>query len=412
MLSSPFLSRGARQALAECHSQCKRSITNTSSNTESSCAHCTALFRELENAHVGRAIAEAGRDFYIRGVSTIARHSPHDRDSSGGADENVSLAKVLTTLNASAAGLPLAWRQEGVLRNAAASAARRALISMTVAEAHTLMQYLAGSSVTVGARKLEWHRPSQLHRFVPFAARAYLEWGSGGSTELVALLASCTTHTTHIDHATATHTSTSSPGFASLLHPDFHATSIESSRHFLSTLLKRSAYVSRAVQRGHLTVSHANIGATERLGFPAMSAWQELLRRGPGAYERVATRYVARFLQKGDRAGKPTAGHATVRQSPPSFDVVLVDGRWRVACALFVLPFIRRPRPRLGGGVLLFHDFGPPSPVARREGYQRALLPFYELHRLVHSLAVLRPRQNASADRVDAALKAALSSPA
>ena len=126
----------------------------------------------------------------------------YDHDS-GGAAENVSLAEVLATLNASAAGLPPAWREEGVLRYAASGAARRALISMTVAEAHTLMQYLAGSSVTVGARKLEWHGAAQLHRFVPYAARSYLEWGSGGSTELVALLAS-TTHT----HATATRTST------------------------------------------------------------------------------------------------------------------------------------------------------------------------------------------------------------
>ena len=494
-MSSPLLSRGATQALLECRVQCKRSGNYTlKAATGPSCAHCAALFRELEKAHAFRLAAEAERDFYLRGVSTFAKHGsrPHSPHDSGGAEGNVTLAEVLTSLNASAAGLPAVWSREGVLRNAASGAARHALISMNVAEAHTLMQYLAGSSVMVGARKLEWDARSQSHRFVPYAARSYLEWGSGGSTELVALLASTT-------HGTATRTGPAhgpaSAGSASLLHPAFHATSVESSRHFLSSLLERSAYVSRSIRRGRLRLLHANIGPTERLGFPASAAWRELLRRGPRAYESVAKRYVARFLPaassksnanggasrgvpppigggmvQGAGASRgvppPTGGgmapqgaaapassgnswlrgaaghddaldvslkgeharqrdgqreprrevesssrHAADPPAPPSFDVVLVDGRWRVACALWALPLLRRPRARLGGGVLLFHDFGPPSPAAHRDEYQRALLSFYEIHRLVHSLAVLRPRPNVSADRLEAAFKAALSSP-
>ena len=476
-MGSPLLSRGATQALLECRVQCKRSGNYTlKAATGPSCAHCAALFRELENAHASRLAAEAERDFYLRGVSTFAKHGsrPHSPHDSGGAEGNVTLAEVLTSLNASAAGLPAVWSREGVLRNAASGAARHALISMTVAEAHTLMQYLAGSSVMVGARKLEWDARSQIHRFVPYAARSYLEWGSGGSTELVALLASTT-------QGTATRTGPAhgpaSAGSASLLHPAFHATSVESSRHFLSSLLKRSTYVPRSIRRGRLRLLHANIGPTERLGFPASAAWRELLRRGPRAYESVAKRYVARFLQaassksndnggassgvppptgggmppqgaaapassgnswlrgaaghdddldvslKGEHARQrdgqreprreveSTSRHAADRPAPPSFDVVLVDGRWRVACALWALPLLRRPRARLGGGVLLFHDFGPPSPAAHRDEYQRALLSFYEIHRLVHSLAVLRPRPNVSADRLEAAFKAALSSP-
>ena len=120
-MSSPLLSRGATQALLECQGQCERSSTSNLT----SCAHCAGLLTELEHAHAARLAAEAERDFYHRGdfTSTFAKDSPHD---SGDAEHNVTLAEVLTTLNASAAGLPLIWSQEGVLRNAASGAARRA----------------------------------------------------------------------------------------------------------------------------------------------------------------------------------------------------------------------------------------------------------------------------------------------
>jgi hypothetical protein len=78
---------------------------------------------------------------------------------------------------------------------------------------------------------------------------------------------------------------------------------------------------------------------------------------------------------------------STRRHGTAAFDVVLVDGRWRVACALELLTSsLLSPR-----GVVLLHDFSTRA-VHGRE-YRRTLLRYFQVVRIARSLAVLRPRR-------------------
>ena len=63
-------------------------------------------------------------------------------------------------------------------------------------------------------------------------------------------------------------------------------------------------------------------------------------------------------------------------------DIILVDGRWRVACAIASFPFIE------SNGRLLLHDFG-------RKEYH-TLLKFYEKEKEIEELVVLRKKTNVS----------------
>ena len=63
-------------------------------------------------------------------------------------------------------------------------------------------------------------------------------------------------------------------------------------------------------------------------------------------------------------------------------NAVLVDGRFRVACALRAL---RHVRP--GHGVVMVHDW-------YRQNYRDGLAPFYQEVEVAGQLAVLTPRQN------------------
>lgn len=66
-------------------------------------------------------------------------------------------------------------------------------------------------------------------------------------------------------------------------------------------------------------------------------------------------------------------------QAMPKADFVLVDGRFRIACALAA-------HGRLApGGLLALHDYWP------RRAYQDALSPFFEVVGAAGSLALLRP---------------------
>ena len=78
-------------------------------------------------------------------------------------------------------------------------------------------------------------------------------------------------------------------------------------------------------------------------------------------------------------------------------DVVLVDGRFRVACALAAFRHIA------AGGRLLVHDFG-------RAAYH-VLLEWYTTESEVDSLAILVPKANATAQRLRARLRAASRDP-
>ncbi len=68
-----------------------------------------------------------------------------------------------------------------------------------------------------------------------------------------------------------------------------------------------------------------------------------------------------------------------------SLDVVFVDGRARVQCALMAIPYINPD-----GGVVVMHDFERPR-------YQK-VLKYYEKLMLVNRIVVMRPTAEARAN--------------
>ena len=111
------------------------------------------------------------------------------------------------------------------------------------------------------------------------------------------------------------------------------------------------ARVARGKANGRLTQHHADLGPCGEWGWPLQPPVPE-----------VAWRYW----------GAPWL-------AMPEADFVLVDGRYRIACALAAHD---RLTP---GGHLALHDFWP------RRAYQEALAPFFEVVGAAGTLALLRP---------------------
>lgn len=78
----------------------------------------------------------------------------------------------------------------------------------------------------------------------------------------------------------------------------------------------------------------------------------------------------------------PTRGSRYIHAINSTQDIILIDGRWRVACAVAAFPFLA-PRGRL-----MVHDFG-------RKKYH-ALLKIYVKETEVDELAILTPKSNVS----------------
>ncbi len=78
----------------------------------------------------------------------------------------------------------------------------------------------------------------------------------------------------------------------------------------------------------------------------------------------------------------PTKGHNYITSIKEEQDIILVDGRWRVACAIHAFPFISE------NGILMIHDFN-------RKDYH-PLLKIYKNESNVDSLAVMKPLKNVS----------------
>jgi hypothetical protein len=96
-----------------------------------------------------------------------------------------------------------------------------------------------------------------------------------------------------------------------------------------------------------------------------------------------SNRTTLRYVDIGKTGGyshpqDPTKGTQYIHAINSTQDVILVDGRWRVACAISAFPFIA-PKGRL-----MVHDFG-------RKNYH-SLLHFYDKETEVDGLAVLRPK--------------------
>jgi hypothetical protein len=198
------------------------------------------------------------------------------------------------------------------------SFASNVVVTMSAAEASALLMHMLNSKV-----------------------HSYLEWGSGGSTEMISFLMANTT-----------------------LFNTTEAYSIESSTKWMQNLRIRSPTIVHAEEQGLLHFIHGDIGRTGHLGFP-----KERMNASK------ALNYV-RSISKHHR-----------------YDLILVDGRFRVACALQARHHMHNH------SVLLIHDYGPNAfssssaewANARRKEY-RLVESFFELITIVDSLASFRIR--------------------
>ena len=180
---------------------------------------------------------------------------------------------------------------------------------------------------------------------------SYLEWGTGGSTEAAAWYA------VHGDR-------------------EFRAEAVESSREWLDELRWSSSAIRTAERRGRLRLRVANIGPVRDWGVPI--SWESRTR---GAQTAAARAYLGLAL--------PRAAQGPDDVDKERLDAVLVDGRFRAACALSVLPRLRE------NGTVLVHDFFLPSGSrarVRRTGYAVVLKWFHVWRMRAGTLAIMRPR--------------------
>jgi hypothetical protein len=172
----------------------------------------------------------------------------------------------------------------------------------------------------------------------PSPVTAYIEWGSGGSTSLVSWLA-----------------------LNGTLPRNLRAVSVDSSPKHQQHTRVRSSVARRAEQRGIVTLLTSSYGAEKAHGHPAESA------RFHSAVRSAAAKYVA-------------APFTALPQSH-AVEVALIDGRFRVACALEVLKHAS-PTTRI-----LMHDYG-----TKDHAEYSHILNYYVLMRQVGTLAMFSPR--------------------
>ena len=172
--------------------------------------------------------------------------------------------------------------------------------------------------------------------------RTYVEWGSGGSTELVAFLILS--------------------GYTS---SEFRAYSIESSLAWMARMRERSRAIRVAEKEGRLRFLHGDIGSTGHLGYPI---------------DFDSDREPERAL--------PYVGLSRHNLEVGAVDLALVDGRFRLACLLELFAYLT---PRKGRALL--HDFAPEERAfrARSARYARAL-KFYKVVAHDETLIALQPR--------------------
>ena len=200
------------------------------------------------------------------------------------------------------------------------------------------------------------------------ATRTYIEWGSGGSTELVSWLV-----------------------LSGRMRPDFRAVSVESSSEWMAYMRGRSTLIRRAEQTGQMKYVHGSMGQTGHLGYPK------------GFISSDHKRSLAYVGLDGKLGGRKA-------------DVALVDGRFRLACMLEAFRHLRRPHNVHSDAVspiVLLHDYAviPPGLHQRRfDEYSRAL-QFYDLKWMNDTLATLMPKPSVSPTAVAAALERALGRP-
>ena len=179
--------------------------------------------------------------------------------------------------------------------------------------------------------------------------QTYVEWGSGGSTELVSWLLLA----------------------AVLPRRSTRAVSVESSEKWTQHLRSRSSLVRRAEAEGLMLLLASSYGPQTMYGHPANTTRGQVVDPWVLA---GAARYVRAPFNV---------------PSLPSIDVALVDGRFRVACALEVL------KHATSATRLLMHDYGK----SRQRAEYARVLKFYKMERQVDSLAIFTPRADAMPPR-------------
>ena len=173
-----------------------------------------------------------------------------------------------------------------------------------------------------------------------------------------------------------------------------HITSVDSSAPFATALNISSEPIQKAVQAGLLSLRVVDIGTASRWGYPAN--WTD---RSTEARHALGTAYATAGGVLMGAQSKWSSGTCASRGCssrtrhagkdalcrrhchPPGrdalFDVVFVDGRWRLACALQAR-WLLAPN-----GTLIVHDYNR---------YSRQLSEWYYPQRVVGQLAVLKSR--------------------
>jgi hypothetical protein len=166
-------------------------------------------------------------------------------------------------------------------------------------------------------------------------ARRYLEWGSGGSTAFAAWFMQQQGST--------------------LMSMD----SVESSKSWIQLLLNQSVVLRHesAIEKKRLTFHTPDLG---RVG-----EWERPLDWMARSKEVRETQSRSYYLSEGLSC---------------CFDLILVDGRFRLACLLQALTLAHNDT------VVLLHD------VATGRGYHRVTSAWYDLHHHSGTMAVLRPK--------------------
>eukprot|EP00966_Prymnesium_polylepis_P162758 3761712-Prymnesium_polylepis.1 len=189
--------------------------------------------------------------------------------------------------------------------------------------------------------------PAEVQAFIDALMRPsvqrYLEWGSGGSTEIASWLAS----------------SAQQPRLRWIR-------SIESSGAWAQHMRSRTALLRDAEREGRLRLQVSEFGGNSSKILGAPDDWRSVIHFGR---QGMALPYV----------------HAGLDTSTKALDVVLIDGRFRLACAIYVLKYCH------SGTKIFVHDWGLAYPTDRAQSYER-MLQFYHIDSLTYTLAQLQPR--------------------
>ena len=187
-------------------------------------------------------------------------------------------------------------------------------------------------------------------------SRRYLEWGMGGTTRLAAWRAN-------------------SPS-TSLL----SVTSVETSQDFIEAVRQSSSDVRTAEKARRLSIRTV---AVETAAWGKPSGWDH--------------------MSVGDKSAQARAFVEAVRVDECCFDLILIDGRWRVASALHALRLSHETTR------FLIHDYS-----IRLRSYKAAIEPWFATEWQEHTLQVFRARPgsqaaaNAATENFTAAYMAAL----